>query len=495
MRGGKGLIEVDRYKDIRYLATVEGLSQRAIAKRLGISRNTVKRYMNGQNMPWERMKVEGQPRVITPEVLEFINRCLEQDKTAPGKQRHTARRVYDRLVDEWGFEGGESTVRKVVAQLRPNLPEVFIPLSFSPGEAAQVDWGTATVYIAGEKTVAHLFCVRLCHSCAPFAVSFPVEREETFLEAHQKAFGYFSGVPRTLIYDNLKIAVKEGWGKFAREQERFIAFRAHYAYGTWFCNRGEAHEKGLVEGLIGYVRRNVLVPIPKAGDWAELNGLLLERCRRYLAKHQIRGREVPVREAFAIEQPALTPLPIKPYDTALIREPRVDHFSTVSFDRNRYSVPVNWAGHTVTVKGRAFEVEIYHRGEFLARHERCYGRHKTIYNLEHYVPLLEQRPRAVMNAKPVREANLPPEIWRFSSSLKDPDRGMVQLLRLIVDYGQEKVLRAVRRAMEHRQTSVEVVRYYVTAGHGAPSIPIEGPSVRPVDLTCYDSLLAGGGVS
>jgi transposase len=151
MWGGKGLIGVDRYKDIRYLATVEGLSQRAIAKRLGISRNTVKRYVMGQNVPWERARTQVQRKVITPEVLEFINHCLEEDKTAPGKQIHTAKRIYDRLVGEQGFQGGESTVRGVVAQLRPNAPAVFVPLSFSPGEAAQVDWGTATVYIAGEK--------------------------------------------------------------------------------------------------------------------------------------------------------------------------------------------------------------------------------------------------------------------------------------------------------------------------------------------------------
>jgi hypothetical protein len=320
---------------------------------------------------------------------------------------------------------------------------------------------------------------------------FPVEREEAFLEGHQKAFEYSGGVPRTLIYDNLKTAVKEGWGKFAREQERFIAFRAHYVYDTWFCNRNEAHEKGLVEGLVGYIRRNVLVPVPKVGGWGELNELILERCQRYLAEHQIKGRELPVREAFAIEQMALTPLPVKPYDTAVIKEARVNYFSTVSFDKNRYSVPVAWAGHTVTVKGSAFKVEVYHRGELLVRHERCYGQHKTIYKLEHYIPLLEHKPRAVMNARPVREANLSSDIWRFSSMLKDPDRGMVQLLRLIVDYGEETVLRAVRRAMEHREITVEVVGYYAAAGDGTPAIPITGPAVQPVDLTCYDSLLAG----
>jgi len=487
---------VDQYKDIRNLYAVEGLSIRAIAKKLGISRNTVKRYCLGEVLPWKkRPKVERQKKIITEEVREFVKQCFEQDKTAPKKQRHTAKRIYERLRDEKGFQGAESTVRYLVSQLRPRDPEVYIPLAFSPGEAAQVDWGTATVIIAGEKITAHLFCMRLCHSCAPFVMAFPVEREETFLEAHQMAFMYFGGVARTLVYDNLKTAVKEGWGKHAREQDKLIAFRAHYAYKTWYCTRAEAHEKGLVEGLVGYIRRNVLVPIPEAEDWNELNELLLERCRRYTAEHQIKGRELPVRDAFAIDQVALIPLPVKPYDTALTREPRVDYYATVSFDKNKYSVPVANAGKVVTAKGSAFSVEIYYRGELLARHERCYDQHKTRYKLEHYLPLLEKRPRAVRNARPVRDANLPEEFGNFSLLLEDPDRSMVKLLRLTVDYGPDKVLVAVRKALVLRQFSVDVVAYYTTAGATTQMPPIKGPDVQPVDLTCYDHLLAGGGLS
>jgi transposase len=486
---------VDYYKDIRHLYVVEGLSQRAIAKRLGISRKTVKRYCLGEVIPWEkRPRAERQKKVITEEVKEFVKQCFEKDKTAPKKQHHTAKRIFDLLRDQKDFQGAEPTVRRLVSQLRPRDPEVYIPLAFSPGEAAQIDWGTATVCIAGERTIAHLFCVRLCYSCAPFVMAFPVEREETFLEAHQRAFGYFGGVAGTAVYDNLKTAVKEGWGKYAKEQDALIAFCAHYAYKTWYCTKSEGHEKGLVEGLVGYIRRNVLVPIPEARDWNELNQLILERCRRYTAEHQIRGRELPVREAFAIEKAALIPLPVKPYDTALIKEPRVDYYATVSFNKNRYSVPVANAGQFVTAKGSAFYVEIYYRGELLTRHERCYGQGKTKYKLEHYIPLLEARPRAVMNARPVRDANLPQELRNFSLLLEDPDRSMVQLLRLVVDHGQEKVLAAVKKALQFQQFSVDVVGYYTTNSGVTPVIPIKGPSVQPVDLTCYDSLLVGGGL-
>jgi hypothetical protein len=396
------------------------------------------------------------------------------------------------LKQEKGFQGAESTIRRLVSQLRPRCPEVYIPLAFSPGEATQVDWGTGIVYLGGKRKTAYLFCARLCNSCAPFVLAFPVERQETFLEAHKCAFEFFGGVSKTIVYDNLKTAVKDGWGKHAREQNKFIFFRSHYAYNPWFCTPEDAHEKGLVEGLVGYIRRNVLVPIPEAKDWQELNELLLDRCLSYIAEHQIKGRELSVKEAFAIEKDALIPLPAKPYDTALTKEPRVDHYATVFFDRNRYSVPVASAGKIVTIKGSAFYVEIYHRGELLARHERCYEQHKTKYKLERYIPLLEKRPRAVMNARPVREANLPEEFRRFSLLLKNPDRSMVQLLRLVVDYGQESVLEAVRKALAHQQFSVEVVGSYVTAGKKESVIPIPGPVVQPVDLASYDSLLVRG---
>lgn len=179
----------------------------------------------------------------------------------------------------------------------------------------------------------------------------------------------------------------------------------------------------------------------------------------------------------------------------MTRELRVNYYATVSFDKNKYSVPVANAGKVVTAKGSAFFVEIYYRGELLARHERYYGQGKTRYKLEHYLPLLEERPRAVNNARPVREANLPEDLRNFSLLLEDPDRSMVKLLRLTVDYGQEKVLAAVRKALELHQFSVDVVAYYTTAGAASPVLPIKGPAVQPVDLTCYDNLLAGGGLS
>jgi transposase len=493
--GGVGVIRVDQYQLIRHLYAVEGASQREIAKRLGISRNTVRRYCSGENFPWERQKpVNRQGTVITQEVREFVQNTLDQDKTVNRKQRHTARRIYDRLRDEMDFRGGESTIRHLVRQLKAKQPEVYVPLAFAPGEAAQVDWGTATVIIAGQKAEANLFCMRLCFSCTPFVMAFPSQREEAFLEGHQQAFNYFGGVTRTIIYDNLKTAVKDGWGKLAKEQQRFSAFRAHHAYESRFCNPSEGHEKGLVENLVGYIRRNVLVPIPEVSSWEELNQLLLKRCQRYREEHHIRGREIPVRDSYAIEKAALTTLPVKPYEAVKMAEPKVDYFSTVSFEGNRYSVPVKWTGQTVTLKASSFWVDIYHRSQRITRHRRCYKQRQTIYDLAHYLPLLEMKPRSVYNARPVREANLPDKLWQFAQRLKNPDQGMVQLLRLVVNYGTDRVMAAVKRAVQYQQNSVEVVRYYILETDHPVLIKPFGPAVKPVDLGQYDCLLAGGGL-
>ena len=486
---------MDQYKNIRYLYAVEGLSQREIARRLGISRNTVRRYCHGENIPGKRKKPSGDcSRVITPEVRQFVNDCLEEDKNTDPKQRHTAHNIYKRLKKELDFQGAESTVRRLVSQLRAKRKEVFVPLAFSPGEAVQVDWGTAKVIMGGKKITVNLLCFRLCYSCAPFVIAYPSQREEAFYEGHKMAFEFFGGVPKTLIYDNLKTAVKDGWGKTAKEQDKFLAFRAHYAYKAKFCNIQKAHEKGLVEGLVGLVRRNALVPMLKVKDWDELNQLLREYCLDYIAEHHIQGREMPVNDSFAIEKAALTPLPLTPYETARISEPKVNYFSTVSFDSNQYSVPVRWANHTVTVKGSAFEVEIYHRGEKIAQHKRCYSCNKTIYQVEHYIPLLEKKPGAVFHARPVRQANLPDEIWSFAKHLTSPDKGMVRLLRLIADHGLERVIQAIRKARQNKQYSIEIVGYYIDNNKKELiTLDNRGPQVKAVDISRYDQFLNPGG--
>ncbi|MBP3198746.1 MAG: IS21 family transposase [Butyrivibrio sp.] len=401
------------YNEIRkrYLA---GESQRHIAKTLGISRNTVAKYCEGAAVPWERKTPERTSTVLTDEAVSFIRSCLKEDQDEKlKKQKHTAKRIYERLVEETGFTGGESTVRAKVHELRQTLPDVFLPLMFDPGEAVQADWGEAYVYINAERIKVNLFCIRLCYSCRPVVLAYHRQNEESFLDAFVRSFQIFGGVPAKVIFDNGKVAVKDGFGSHAKKQDSYTALSAHYGFEALFCNPAEGHEKGLVEGLVGWARRNILVPVPKVGSMQELNELLLSRCERYEV-HQVKGRADTVGAMFLAEKESLRPLPKYIFETAKCLNARVNAFSTVCFRTNRYSVPVAYAGRMVGIKAYPEKVRIFADGSMIAEHERCFGKYQNCYHLEDYLPLLEVRGRAFFNAAPVRQ-NIPPEIleeWR-----------------------------------------------------------------------------------
>jgi transposase len=452
------VITVKDYKEIRQ-RHLHGESQRSIARELHISRNTVAKYCDGAAVPWERKTAERSPVVLTDEMVTFIRQCLEDDESeGVRKQRHTAKRIYDRLVTEHGFAGGESTVRAKVRELKEALPRAFVPLEFSPGEAVQVDWGEAVVYINDIKQTVNLFCARLCHSCLPVVIAYRRQNEESFQDAFVQTFHRLGGVPEKVIFDNGKVAVKDGFGAHARKQAGYTALSAHYGFDALFCNPAEGHEKGLVEGLVGWSRRNILVPVPRVSDYSELNDMLAERCRAY-GNHHIQGRSASVGEMFHEEQAALRPLPLYPFEVAKCTSVRVNAFSTVRFDTNNYSVPIEYTGRAVGVKGYAEKVEVYADGKLIASHTRCFGKHQSVYKLEHYLPLLEQRGRAILNAAPVRQ-NLPEEIFEQLKGCEPRDR-----------------IRILRQYCESPEPEVPTVTDVVL--------------VRPVDLRRYDALTGG----
>ena len=390
----------------RYLA---GESQRHIARTLGISRNTVAKYCEGATVPWERKTPVRSSTVLTDEVISFIRSCLEEDEQEGlKKQRHTAKRIYDRLVEETGFTGGESTIRRKVHELKQLMPKAFLPLLFDPGEALQVDWGEAHVYLHGIRVKVNLFCVRLCYSCRPVVLAYHRQNEESFLDAFVRSFKVLGGVPAKVIFDNGKVAVKDGFGSHAKKQKGYTALSAHYGFEALFCNPAEGHEKGLVEGLVGWSRRNILVPVPHVESLSELNKVLLERCRKY-EDHQIQGKPDKVGHMFQAEKDALRPLPLYVFETAKCTSVRVNAFSTIRFRTNNYSVPVAYVGRTVGVKAYPEKIEIFCDGSKISEHERCFEKHQNLYHLQDYLPLLEKRSRAFFNAAPVRQ-NIPPEV-------------------------------------------------------------------------------------
>lgn len=415
-----------------------GESQRHIAKSLGISRNTVKKYCEGNAVPWERKTPERESTILTDETVRFINECLAEDASEGlRKQQHTAKRIFDRLVEEKGFTGGESTVRAKVHEIKETVPKSFVPLQFEPAEAMQVDWGEATVYLSGIRTAINIFCCRLCYSCKPVVFAYHRQNEESFLDAFVRTFNAIGGVPSKVIFDNGKVAVKDGFGKHAKAQSGYTALSAHYSFEALFCNPAEGHEKGLVEGLVGWARRNILVPVPKVKDISELNVLLAKRCLSY-ESHFIKGKPATVGEMFATEKPLLQQLPGYPFETAKSINARVNSFSTVKFRTNNYSVPVIYTGKTVGVKGYPEVIEIYYKGLKIATHTRCFGKNQSIYHLEHYMPLLEERKRAILDAAPVKQ-NVPPEVLEELRKYKGDYSRMIDILHNYIETEKPKI--------------------------------------------------------
>ena len=460
---------METYKQIRKMR-LQGMSQRQIAASLQISRNTVKKYWDGDSVPWERKAYSREPSVLTEEVMAFVRNCLEEDAHSPKKQHHTAKRIYDRLVEELGFTGGETTVRRLVSQLRENPQEAFVPLAFPPGDAIQIDFGEATVYLSGVKTVVNLFCARLCYSGAPLVLAYRRQNEESFLDALIQVFQYFGGVPKRVIFDNGKVAVKDGFGAHARKQAGYAALAAHYGFEAIFCNPASGNEKGLVEGLVGYSRRNTCVPVPKVESMEELNCLLREKCRKYLS-HQIRGKKNNVGSMLAEEKEKLYPLPKYPFDPCKRSTGRVDRFCTIRFDSNNYSVPCEFCGREVSVKASPETVSIYLGGTCIAQHKRCLERKKTIYDLAHYLPLLEKKGRAIFYAKPVQET-IPEFFLHWLRSQALTPRELVDILRRCQE---EDYMEVMKEAPNH----IDPVEIQDTV------------IVQAVDLHLYDAFLHG----
>ena len=460
------VITVEIYKQIRKMR-LDGMSQRQIAATLHISRNTVKKYWDGGSVPWERKDYSRDASVLTEDVVAFVRQCLDEDNQCRSKkQHHTAKRIYDRLVAECGFTGGETTVRRLVKELREKSQEAFVPLIFPAGDALQIDWGEATVYLGGVKTTVNLFCARLCYSGAPMALAYRRQNEESFLDALIQVFQYFGGVPKRVIFDNGKVAVKDGFGAHARKQAGYAALAAHYGFEAVFCNPASGNEKGLV----GYIRHNVCVPIPRAETMEDLNRMLQEKCLNYLS-HQIRGKESSVGEMLAKEREKLYSLPGYPFDPCKRATGRVDRFCTVRFDTNNYSVPAAYCGREVSVKAGPETVSIYFEGQCIAQHRRCLDRKQNIYKLEHYLPLLEKKGRAIFYARPVQET-LPAYFLNWLQNQNLSPKELVEILSRC------------------REEDCDVIM--AQAPCHAASVQIEDTVVvQAVDLHAYDAFLFG----
>ncbi len=458
------MFAVETYAAVRRYVFIEGKSRRDAARVFGLSRDTVAKMCRYSAPPgYVRSKPPGRPK-LGP-LLPVIDAILEADQTAPTKQRHTAKRIFERLRDEHGFAGGYTVVKDYVRLSRTRSREVFVPLAHPPGHA-QADFGEAIGIIGGVQRKIHFLALDLPHSDACFVSAYPAESKEAFCDGHVKGFTFFGGVPRSILYDNTKIAVARilGDGKRQRTQV-FSELQSHYLFKDRFGRPGKGNDKGKVEGLVGFARRNFMVPVPAFESFEALNAHLADCCRKRMSE-RLRGHTETIGERLERDLAAMRrPLP-PPYDACEKVGTRVSSLSLVRYRRNDYSVPTSFGHREVVVRGYVHEVVIACGTEVIARHPRSYEREDFVFDPLHYLALIEQKINALDQAAPLADWKLPEEFATLRRLLetrmgKKGKREFVQVLRLMEAFRIEDVTAAVGDAIARGAVGFDAIKHLV----------------------------------
>jgi len=495
------MFEVEIYGRVRRAVRVEGRSQRAVAREFGLSRETVRKMLQYAVPPgYQRQQPIKRPK-LGP-WLGVIDAILNDDKQRPPKQRHTSKRIFERLKEEHGFTGGYTIVKDYVRTATLRGQEMFVPLMHPAGEA-QVDFGEALVVIAGVEQKAHYLVRDLPQSDDCFVAAFPAETTEAFLEGHVHAFAHFGGVPTRILYDNTRIAVAKILGGEERQRTRaFSELQSYYLFADKFGRPAKGNDKGKVEGLVGYARRNFMVPIPRVSSWQELNAHLEQQCQKR-RERRLRGHSETIGERFERDRAALLPLPAAPYEACEKISTRVSSLSLVRYRSNDYSVPTQYGHRQVWVKGYVHEVVIASGSEVIARHERNYEREVVVFDPLHYLALLEQKTRALDQAAPLAGWRLPESFVQLRRLLearlrKHGSREYVQVLRLLETFNIVEVTLAIEDALQLGTISFDAVRHLLLCRierrpprldmENYPHLPLA--QVRTTQAADYMTLLA-----
>lgn len=453
-----------------------GASIRGLAVKYRVHRRTVRQAI-GSPVPPER-KTPVRPSPVLGPWTETIREWLIADLEVPRKQRHTARRVWERLVAEEGAVVGESTVRRYVAvvkaELAGSVPKVAVPQTHELGAEGEADFGEFYAWLEGDWTRLWMFVMRLSASGKAFHRVFGNQTAESFYEGHNLAFAHFGGVPSRIRYDNLKPAVlrvllgRERW-----ENPRFVALRSHYGFDSFYCLPGPdgAHEKGGVEGEIGRFRRRWLVPVPRVSSIDELNGMIAEAdqaedARVISGRSLVDGRRLTIGERFGSEQSHLAPLPDSPFEAVVLLECRVDHKARICVRQAFYSVPAHLVGRRVAVRLGAGHLEVMDQNTVVARHPRSLHKGTETLTLDHYLEILGRKPGAFPGATALLQART---IGGFTPTHQ---RFWDQARRRLGDQGGTRALIDV--LLEHRRLPAESViagmQAALTAGVVDPAV-------------------------
>lgn len=454
---------MDLYRKVR-LACAEGMSGREAARHFNVSRDTVRKMLAfsappgyRRTAPIRRPKLDG--------FTDIIEQWLEGDRGVHRKQRHTAKRVFERLRDEHGFTGGYTIVKDYIRERERRGREMFVPLAHPPGHA-QADFGEAMFIIAGVEQKAHFFVMDLPHSDACFVRAYPAATAEAWMDGHVHAFSFFGGVPVSVLYDNDRCLVSKILPDGSRTRATlFSALQSHYLFRDRYGRPGKGNDKGSVEGLVGYSRRNFMVPVPRFATWEELNAHLEERCRARQSD-VLRGHKETIGQRLSRDLAAMSGLPATPFEACDRASGRVSSQSLVRYRTNDYSVPVAYGHQDVWIRGYVDEVAIGCRAEIIARHPRCYGREDIVFDPVHYLALIEHKINALDQAAPLAGWELPTEFQTLRRLMearmqKAGRREYVQVLRLLETFELDELHAAVKTALQLGAIGFDAVKHLV----------------------------------
>lgn len=492
------MIKMAQLEDIRKMYFMEEFSIREISRRTGIHRDTISKYLSmDKPMPPKYQLTKDKNHPVLGPYLPMIQQIIEEDKTRHRKQKHTGTKILEVLKDA-GYTGGYSTITDYLRKKHRKQREAFLPLEFELGAYAEVDWTEAYFYLKGRETKAHLFVMKLRGSGGFYVRAYPFEKQEAFFDGHIRCFEFMKGAPYRITYDNLKTAVKKVLqGSSREEQEQFIALRTHYLYESSFCRPGRGNEKGGVENAGKEAVRKFFVPYPDVGSFEELNEYLHLACTKLIEQN-------PRWEA---EKAALRPLPNARFNGARYKEAKVNRYSMIQLETNRYSVPTGYVGEKVTLKISADIVAIISKNSVIAQHPRLYGRNQDNIILDHYLELLLQKSRALGNTKVYKPQTLPSiyEEYRRGLVARNPkgNRDFVRILMLLREYPSKLVIEAIELAMQYNLygydgvfniigqlmiiVSPKIVPLNKEKLQGIPDVRVNPPS-----LDKYKALMAGG---
>ena len=461
---------------VRRLYYRDGLSLSEIERRTGITRKTIRQWLNApEGVEPKYRRQEGHTK-IGPYADRLV-KMLEVDARRPVRERRTALKLFAELKTQ-GFDGDYSRVTEFIRRWRSEggkaVVRAFVPLQFAPGEAHQFDWSEERLLIGGlwrKILVAHL---KLCYSRAFVVQAYPTQSHEMLFDAHARAFAALGGIPKRGIYDNMKTAVdKVKKGKARVVNTRFAAMASHYLFDPDFCNVASGWEKGVVEKNVQDSRRRIWQDAAEIrfGSFTELNLWLLSRCRRLWQELKHPDYDLTLADLLEQEQASLMPM-IVPFDGYVETVGKVSSTCLVNYDRCRYSVPCELAGQIVGIRVYPERIDLVAHEAIVASHGRSFGRGETRYDWQHYVSLIERKPGALRNGAPF--SDMPAPFQRLRGLLlkrEGGDRVMARVLGAVPRHGLDAVLVAVELVLESGNPSVEHIENVLNRLRAAPPTP------------------------